>query len=486
MRGLVRFINIFLVLVWIVLLGVLLYKNYAGGELEKEKIKGAFEKRRYWYDVYVGDNRGGFAITEFEKAGNEIIIRHSRKMKGKKNGVEGTLNEELSILTDLSYSIRSFQYSSYFGDEKGIKVTANVDGNDIICFLSAGDKMKTHRIPINGKDFYLPLTLIPILHQNMLVPENPIMVRMLDPLNLNINERKVVLEEIKPLKVGIDVFNVYRFRIGDMLIWSNEMGIIVKESYPSGITIYNSQFEGSMEDSPVKILFDYTTLPSFKSNKVIPNTEALKSLKVAVKGVQLNHQLYENTDINIEGNILNIKREDVEKLQKANIKLPYNREGMGEYLKADEWVRSDYEPLYNTGRIYARTYNHDAFSFVNYINGYLYNLIKTMPLFNLVDSRDILTTLSGDYIERSLMFATYSRSAGLPTRIVSGLVYLKGYFYFHVWPEVWFDRWIPADPTFMQFPADVTHIPLRSGSINDILSLVKELRDIEIEVIEAS
>lgn len=481
----VRFINISLVLIWIALLGILLYKNYAGGELEKEGIKEAFEKKRYWYDVYIGDNRYGFATTEFENVADELIIRHSRRMKGRKNEVEGILNEEMSILTDLSYSIRSFQYSSRFGDEKGIKVTAKVDGDDIICFLSAGDKMKTHRIPINGKDFYLPLTLIPILHQKMLVPESPIMVRMLDPVNLSIDEKKVVLEEIKPLKAGIDVFNIYRFRIGDMIVWSNEKGIIVKEQYPSGITLYNSQFEGSMEAPPVKILFDYTTLPSFKSNKVIQNTEALRSLKVMVKGVQLNRQLYDNTNIDIEGNILNIKKADVEELKKADMKLPFNK-GLDDYLKADEWIRSDYEPLYNTGRIYARTYDNKAFGFVNYLTGYLYNLIKTMPLFNLVDSKDILITLSGDYIERSLMFATYSRSAGLPTRIVSGLVYLKGYLYFHVWPEVWFGKWVPIDPTFMQFPADVTHIPLRSGSMNDILSVVKELRDIEIEVINAS
>lgn len=486
MPKIVKLINIFLLLLWIALIGILVYKDRAGGQLEKEKIKESFEKNKYWYDVYVEGRRYGFAMTEFERAGDEIIIKYSRQMGVRKNEKDTILTEEQRILTDLSYSIKSFQYSSHFKGEKGVKVTGKVEGEDIICFLESSDMRKTHKIPIKDKDFYLPLTLIPVLHQKMPVPNSPIIVPLLNPIRLTIENQKVVLDEIRPLKVGVNVFNLYRFRAGDLTIWSNENGTVVKESYPTGITLYNSQFEGTMEGPPVKILFDYSSLPFFKSNITLQHPESLKSLKVRIKGFKPNHQLYENSTITIEGDIINIVKEDVEELKKKSIKLPYNREGLNDYIRADEWVRSDYKPLQDTGLIYARSYNNDAFGFVNYVNGYLYTLIRTMPVFILINSKDILKPLSGDYIERSLMFATYSRSAGLPTRIVGGLVYLKGYFYFHVWPEVWFDRWIPLDPTFVQFPADVTHIPLKGGSIENVLSIVKELGNIEIEVIEAS
>ncbi len=486
MSKIVKLINISLILIWIGLLGILLYKDYAGGQLEKEQIKETFEKRRYWYDIYAGDKRYGFAMIEFERVGDEVIIKRNSKMKVRKDGKDTILTEELRALTDLSYSIKSFQYSSYFEDEKGIKVTGKVDGEDVICFLEASDKMKTHRISTKGRDFYLPMTLIPVLHQRMLVPNKPIIVSILNPVNLTIEDRRVVLEEIRPLKARMDVLNLYMFRVSDVIIWSNENGVVIKESYPTGITIYNSQFEGTMEGPPVKILFDYTTLPFLKSNITLQSSETLKSMKVRIDGIRLNHQLYKNSIITLEGNVLNIKKEDVEELKKRKIKLPYNKEGLDEYIKADEWVRSDHEPLKNTGLMYARSYKNDAFGFANYLNGYLYTLIKTAPVFILTDSKDMLKKLSGDYIERAIMFATYSRSAGLPTRIVGGLVYLKGYFYYHVWPEVWFDKWVPVDPTFLQFPADVTHIPLRAGSVEEVVSLVKELEKIEIEVLEVS
>jgi transglutaminase-like putative cysteine protease len=74
----------------------------------------------------------------------------------------------------------------------------------------------------------------------------------------------------------------------------------------------------------------------------------------------------------------------------------------------------------------------------------------------------------------------------LPTRLVQGLVYVDGYFYFHAWPEVWFDHWVPVDPSLAQFPADVTHIPLRQGTLNEINTFVNDLKKLNIEIMEAS
>lgn len=485
--GAVRIINLIVFCIWIALISILLYKNYSGAQLDKGNIEEHFGKKTYWYDSYVDGKRLGFAMTKFERAGDEIIIKSSRQVNVRKNEKDTILTEELNALTDLSYSIKSFQFSSHFKDEKGIKVTGKVEGEDIICFLEASDKSKrkTHRITTKGKDFYLPLTLIPVLHQKMPVPNKPIIAAILNPASLTNEDRRVVLEEIRPLKVGINVFNIYRFRVGDLFVWSNENGVVVKESYPTGITLYNSQFKGTMESPPVKILFDYSSLPFLKSNITLQSPETLKSLKVRIKGLRLNHQLYKDTSTTLDGDVLNIEKEDIEELKKKGPKLPYNKETLDDYIRADEWIKSDYEPLSNTGRIYARSYNN-AFGFVNYLNGYLYTLIRTMPVFILVDSSDILKTLSGDYIERALMFATYSRSAGLPTRLIGGLVYLKGYFYYHVWPEVWFDKWVPVDPTFAQFPADVTHIPLRGGRLDEVVSIVDNLSNIEIEILEAS
>jgi hypothetical protein len=69
--------------------------------------------------------------------------------------------------------------------------------------------------------------------------------------------------------------------------------------------------------------------------------------------------------------------------------------------------------------------------------------------------------------------------------MVGGLVYRKGYFYYHAWPEIWLDKWVPVDPTLSQFPADVTHIRLMEGDIDKLASLGGIIKDIRIDIIGA-
>ena len=66
-----------------------------------------------------------------------------------------------------------------------------------------------------------------------------------------------------------------------------------------------------------------------------------------------------------------------------------------------------------------------------------------------------------------------ARALGLPARIAVGLVYLRGAFYYHAWPEVFVDGgraaaacWLPVDPTLNQFPADATHVRLARGGLD--------------------
>ncbi len=137
----VKIINVMVFCTWVALISILLYKNYTGAPLEKTQIlKGAFDKKTYWYDIYKGAEKIGFAETTFEKAGNEIMIKHKREMKVKKNEEETLLIEKLKCLSDLYYSIKSFEYTSNVKGEKGFKVSGEVDEGSIIFFLESPEK----------------------------------------------------------------------------------------------------------------------------------------------------------------------------------------------------------------------------------------------------------------------------------------------------------------------------------------------------------
>ncbi len=479
-----RIINILVICIWFSLLSVLLYKNYAGIPLEKSVgLQEAFGKETYWYDIYVEKKKVGFASTSFEKAGNEIIIKHEREIKVVKNGEEKILIEKLKCLCDLYYVIKSFEFTSYLQNESGVKVRGEVEPDSIIFFLESAEKRKVHKI--SKRDFYFPFTLIPVLVQQKPASGATFTVPFLNMANLSIYDVRVVLEEIRPIKVGAEISSVYKFKAKDTIWWSSDSGLIVKEKSPVGFILY-SQVEKFAKDPSHRRLFDYVSLPFFKSNKMIQNPETLNTLKVKVHGFPLKTDLYEKSTVILKDGTLTMQGLDVETLKKKSYQLPFKGEDFQRYLSPDKWVLSNYKPLQDTGLIYARSNKNDAFLFANYLKGYVFNLVRMRPLFTLSDSKSFLDSLSGDYLERTVMFATYARAGGLPTRLVGGLVYLKGYFYFHTWVEVWFDQWIPVDPTFAQFPADVTHIPLEEGTLEDITSIINDLKSITIEILEAS
>jgi hypothetical protein len=77
-----------------------------------------------------------------------------------------------------------------------------------------------------------------------------------------------------------------------------------------------------------------------------------------------------------------------------------------------------------------------------------------------------------------------ARALGIPARISVGLVFVRGAFYYHAWPEVYLDEgsrglWLPVDPTLNEFPADATHVRLARGGLDRqtaILPLVGRLK----------
>jgi hypothetical protein len=307
---------------------------------------------------------------------------------------------------------------------------------------------------------------------------------VLNLASLSIDNVRVVLEEIRPLKIGVLVYSLYKFRVGDMIVWINENGIIVKKEDPRGITFY-SQHETFAGEERDRVLFDYTSLPYIQSNRLIGDTRELTRLRLRIKGFRPDPAIFRNRDIMLESDIMTISKVSVEELRKKMYTLPYEKKDMMKYIHPDKWVLSDDASLRETARIYARSYDGDPLRFAKYLTGYMDGLINVWPMFSLADSKGILESRSGDYIERTVMFATYARAGGLPTRLVGGLIYVKGYFYYHTWPEIWLGRWVPVDPVFVQFPADVTHIPLSYGTLEDIISITDDLKDLRIEILEA-
>lgn len=84
---------------------------------------------------------------------------------------------------------------------------------------------------------------------------------------------------------------------------------------------------------------------------------------------------------------------------------------------------------------------------------------------------DVAQTLSGDCSEHAVLTAAMCRAAGIPCRVVVGLLYadnLQG-FGFHMWNEVAVGgRWVAIDSALGQTEVDATHLKLNESSLEGI------------------
>ncbi len=99
---------------------------------------------------------------------------------------------------------------------------------------------------------------------------------------------------------------------------------------------------------------------------------------------------------------------------------------------------------------------------------------------------DVLATRRAECQGHAWLYAALARSAGIPTRVVSGLVYseeLAGFLY-HSWNESRVDgAWLPVDPTFGQVGADATHVRMLEGdTLADLLPMVNWVGRLTISV----
>ncbi|MGH7884800.1 MAG: transglutaminase-like domain-containing protein, partial [Thermodesulfobacteriota bacterium] len=161
----------------------------------------------------------------------------------------------------------------------------------------------------------------------------------------------------------------------------------------------------------------------------------------------------------------------------------FNKNDFSDYLSSTKFVQSENEKIKTVQNSITKG-NKNKLDGIRSINKWVYENIEKTPVFSVPNALDVLKSKKGDCNEHSVLFAALSRSYGIPAKIVLGLVYLNGRFYYHAWNEVYLGKWITADATFGQMPSDATHIKLIEGSIEKSVEIVKLVGKLNIQILE--
>jgi hypothetical protein len=147
-------------------------------------------------------------------------------------------------------------------------------------------------------------------------------------------------------------------------------------------------------------------------------------------------------------------------------KVPINNEEFEIFLKDSAYIKPN-DPAIQQQLVDIRSDEKDAYVIAEGINKWTSSNIKFVVNAPILTGPEVLERKTGHCLHHAILFASLARSAGIPTKMVTGFVNIKADTHrwgAHLWNEVWLGEWIAVDPTRGEFITGPSHIKFAEAS----------------------
>ena len=300
-----------------------------------------------------------------------------------------------------------------------------------------------------------------------------------DPSSMSQRPIRVTFSGMEKMKIMGKEINTRRLET-DFLgarhtAWVTLDGEVVQETGPLGMTLKKSDARKALSNISDQTR-DLTRLVSVDAGGVLERPESIKKIVYKINGAENMPDLSGGRQALAE-NMLTVILET----PSAGNDKP--EPGSARFLAPSVFVQSDHPDIVGLANTIV-TGSDSGIEKVIKIKDWIYTEIEKRPVLSVPNALETLENRMGDCNEHSVLFAALARAAGVPASIESGLVYLKGRFYYHAWNSVFIGRWITVDALMNQFPADVTHIRFARGGPDSQIDLIGAIGNINLEIVE--
>jgi transglutaminase-like putative cysteine protease len=282
----------------------------------------------------------------------------------------------------------------------------------------------------------------------------------------------------------------------NLTFWIDQSGQVLKQEQDilGGMVTYRTTKEGATApNGPIK--FDQISNSVAKTKSRISNPEQTRYVKYRISLKDEDPAQIFPTD----------RRQTIQRVDTPNTIIlevrtagpndgePSTSEVDAQFLRPNALISSD------DGRVRASTTRAVAGSTepwekASQINHWVFEKIRDKNFeTTFASASEVARNLSGDCTEHAVLSAAMCRAAGIPSRVVVGLVYvpkLSGFGY-HMWNEAYINqRWVALDPSFDETSVDAVHIKLSETSLDGVspfesfLPVARILGKLEIEPLE--
>lgn len=443
-----------------------------------------------WFGIYVNGDRVGFYRQRIEKAdgGYRFEGNGSVRMTVMSFTKEASMRETYLVTKKLA--LRSCDVDQTINGSTS-HVSGTVVKNTLQLKNSVNGTVADKTLKFKGEIYPGPaLNLYPLMHG--ITTGTSYRIQAFDPEELKIKDVQIsVLGDAKTsdgqtaLKLRN---NLYPFVNND--IWVDHAGNTLEESVRDGLVTTVAEqpdklgsFISDWAVAKKDLIFDFSLI---REQPPLKNAAALTGLAVEISGwnealplLQGGTQLATKSGT---GKVIFKTGALVPPQPLTNIRKPAEAD-----LKPADKIESEAPEIKSRA---------DALAIKAKTGQELVRALAAWTAEQLQDSLDdgggalaSLTSKRGNCQTHARLYTALARAAGIPTRFVSGLVYLEGKgFLYHSWAESYIgERWITVDPTFNQIPADPTHIKLLEGHLpDDMAPIIAIIGQIRMNVVETA
>ena len=443
-----------------------------------------------WFAIFMSGERVGFARLQVEERpdGYRIASDSSARMVVLGFTREASAREEYLVNRDLT--LRSFSVEQVI-DKSPMKLRGKVETKGVRVTVETADGVKEKLLKVKAGLYPPPvLNLYPMMRG--FVPGRKYRLQMLDVESVKVKDVSVEAVALEKEADGRELLHLRNdlYSMVDNDIWLDRGGNTVRESVRDGLilTVAEEREDArrSLLDAAVSrrdFALDYSLI---RLSRPIERPAELKRLVVTLTGVPEGMMLP-------DGGGQQLRRESngsltvtvTPGLPRAEPGEPFPEE-VRSHLQGTLRIIPEHQEIRATAEKIVAAAGSPGEK-ITLLTRWVAETIDE----SVTDNQSPAETLknrSGNCQAHARLYASLARSAGVPTRFVSGLVYLPGKgFLYHSWAESYAGEWVAVDPTFGQVPADATHIKLAEGDgLDDMAPIAGLVGRIGATIVEAA
>jgi hypothetical protein len=258
------------------------------------------------------------------------------------------------------------------------------------------------------------------------------------------------------------------------LNWIDENGFAVKTSMKFGgvpIQILETNMNQALKNPEYREFLLNTLLPV---NQEIPQNAKSVQFKIeTINGSKIKN-LYESGNQKVSRVSESSSLVEVRNVNFRESKSAYSNMREQKFIKPNTMIDSN-DPVIQTLARNAARGSKNIYDVANKLSKFSYNFIKNKNFrVGFATATEVARNNEGDCTEHAVFLAALGRSMGIPSRVATGLVFMKNFkdqenvLGFHMWTEFFLKgRWCTFDSALNKTGAQTDRITLSTSSLSE-------------------